>query len=170
MLVTNTKIQHSIQGWTGKVQHFNEAKSTQCGVSMYAVMRDDHVLLDIAAKWLIVLSEPKPSKERKSRTSADFVDEEFRTQQAAWLVEAGAVENSDVWETATETLVRKGKYTQEEADAYRKVDNINRRWREARLANLAKGVYIITSEQGARLATKEEWEQHTTPLEKSAGA
>ena len=116
------------------------------------------------------LPTPVPAVVSNTRKSRDFVDNEFRDNQVAWLTEAGAVAGSDKWEPFISTMIRKGKVTQAEADTYRKLDNMLRRWKEAKQHNLSNGQIVLSSQKGYKLGTSEELATHTTPMELAATA
>ena len=111
-----------------------------------------------------------PAVVSNTRKSRDFVDTEFRDNQVAWLTEAGAVAGTDKWEPFISTMIRKGKVTQAEAETYRKLDNMLRRWKEAKQYNLSHGNIVLSSHKGYKLGTSEELSTHTTPMELAATA
>ena len=113
---------------------------------------------------------PAPAVVSNTRKSRDFIDNEFRDNQVAWLTEAGAVAGTDKWEPFISTMIRKGKVTPAEAETYRKLDNMLRRWKEAKQYNLSHGNIVLSSQKGYKLGTSGELATHTTPMELAANA
>lgn len=122
----------------------------------------------------LVEEQPVPAvvaeAEFTKRKSSDFIDNEFRANQTAWLTEAGAVAGTSKWEPFISTMIRKGLVSQSEAETYRKLDNMLRRWKEAKKYNQAHEVYVLSSQKGYKIGTKEEFEAHVAPMELAANA